>query len=126
MYCVGDASSLSFLNTGLRHGCLLAPSLLISGSNFILGETVDLGQCKGPIGINRFTDLVFAVDAVKVAETLEDQVGGNISPGISGGEALGILSLLAQDICGGYCKVYSECGEIIEILDYCKYFDIVV
>ncbi|KAG0730410.1 Gypsy retrotransposon integrase-like protein 1 [Chionoecetes opilio] len=59
------------VNTGVRQGCVLAPSLFNACMDWVLDKVVDQSDCGASIGNTKITDLVFADDAVIFAESLE-------------------------------------------------------
>ncbi|KAG0729780.1 hypothetical protein GWK47_029643 [Chionoecetes opilio] len=64
------------LNTGVRQGCVLAPSLFNACMDWVLDKVVDQSDCGASVGNTKITDLVFADDAVIFAESLEVLVMG--------------------------------------------------
>ena len=72
---IGGALSEYFsVATGVRQGCVLAPSLFNVCMDWVLGQTVKQGFRGASFGKEVFTDLDFADDAVIFAETLESLV----------------------------------------------------
>ncbi|KAG0720572.1 putative aarF domain-containing protein kinase 1 [Chionoecetes opilio] len=69
--CGAGVSSLFPVNTGVRQGCVLAPSLFNTCMDWVLGKVVDQSDCGASLGNTKITDLVFADDAVIFAESLE-------------------------------------------------------
>ena len=69
--CGKGVSSFFPVNTGVRQGCVLAPSLFNTCMDWILGRVVDQSHCGASVGNTKITDLVFADDAVIFAESLE-------------------------------------------------------
>ncbi|KAG0722631.1 Retrovirus-related Pol polyprotein from type-1 retrotransposable element R2 [Chionoecetes opilio] len=69
--CRGGVSSFFPVNTGVRQGCILAPSLFNTCMNWVLDKVVDQSDCGSSLGNTKITDLVFADDAVIFAESLE-------------------------------------------------------
>ena len=69
--CGGGVSSFFPVNSGVRQGCVLAPSLFNTCMDWVLGGAVDRSRCGADIGNTRITDLDFADDAVIFAESLE-------------------------------------------------------
>ena len=63
-------SSFFPVNTGVRHGCVLAPSLFNTCMDWVLGR-VEQSHCGASVGNIKITDLVFADDAAIFAESLE-------------------------------------------------------
>ncbi|KAG0730425.1 2-hydroxyacylsphingosine 1-beta-galactosyltransferase [Chionoecetes opilio] len=59
------------VNTGVRQGCVLAPSLFNACMDWVLDKVVDQSDCGASVGNTKITDLVFADDAVIFAESLE-------------------------------------------------------
>ncbi|KAG0729032.1 tRNA (uracil(54)-C(5))-methyltransferase [Chionoecetes opilio] len=69
--CGGGVSGFFPVNTGVRQGCVLAPSLFNACMDWVLGKVVDQSDCGASVGNTKITDLVFADDAVIFAESLE-------------------------------------------------------
>ncbi|KAG0728144.1 Retrovirus-related Pol polyprotein from type-1 retrotransposable element R2 [Chionoecetes opilio] len=64
-------SSFFPVNTGVRQGCVLAPSIFNACMDWVLDKVVDQSDCGASVGNTKITDLVFADDAVIFAESLE-------------------------------------------------------
>ena len=64
-------SSFFPVNTGVRQGCVLAPSLFNTCMGWVLGRVVEQSHCGTSVGNTEITDLVFADDAVIFVELLE-------------------------------------------------------
>merc|ERR1712035_211282 len=65
-------NSVSFpVNAGVRQGCVLAPSLFNTCMGWVLGKVSDRSHCGAFVGDSKVSDLVFADDAVILAESLE-------------------------------------------------------
>lgn len=69
--CGGGISAFFPVNSGVRQGCVLAPSLFNTCMDWILGKVVDRSHCGASVGNTRVTDLAFADDAVILAESLD-------------------------------------------------------
>ena len=69
--CGGGESSFFPVNTGVRQGCVLAPSLFNTCMDWVLGRVVEQSHCGVSVGNTKITDLVFADDAAIFAESLE-------------------------------------------------------
>ncbi|KAG0715807.1 Retrovirus-related Pol polyprotein from type-1 retrotransposable element R2 [Chionoecetes opilio] len=69
--CGAGVSSFFPVNTGVRQGCVLAPSLFNACMDWVLDKIVDQSDCGASLGNTKITDLVFADDAVIFAESLE-------------------------------------------------------
>ena len=64
-------SSFFPVNTGVRQGCVLAPSLFNTCMDWVLGRVVEQSHCGASAGNTEITDLVFVDDAAIFAESLE-------------------------------------------------------
>ena len=64
-------SSFFPVNTGMRQGCVLAPSLFNPCMDWVLGRVVEQSHCGPSVGNTEITDLVFADDAAIFTESLE-------------------------------------------------------
>ena len=71
----GGTSEFFHVSTGVRQGCVLAPSLFSACMDWIMGSTVRHGFSGASLGDERFTDLDFADDAVIFAETMQELTG---------------------------------------------------
>ncbi|KAG0728096.1 putative protein in type-1 retrotransposable element R1DM [Chionoecetes opilio] len=69
--CGAGVSSFFPVNTGVRQGCVLAPSLFNACMDWVLDKVVDQSDCGASVSNTKITDLVFADDAVIFAESLE-------------------------------------------------------
>ncbi|KAG0723026.1 LINE-1 retrotransposable element ORF2 protein [Chionoecetes opilio] len=69
--CGAGVSSFFPVNTGVRQGCVLAPSLFRACMDWVLDKVVHQSNCGASVGNTKITDLVFADDAVIFAESLE-------------------------------------------------------
>ncbi|KAG0697185.1 Tetratricopeptide repeat protein 17 [Chionoecetes opilio] len=69
--CGTGVSSFFPVNTGVRQGCVLAPSLFNTCMDWVLGKVVDQSDCGASLGNTKITNLAFADDAVIFAESLE-------------------------------------------------------
>ncbi|KAG0720925.1 LINE-1 retrotransposable element ORF2 protein [Chionoecetes opilio] len=69
--CGAGVSGFFPVNTGVRQGCVLAPSLFNACMDWVLDKVVDQSDCGASVGNTKITDLVFADDAVIFAESLE-------------------------------------------------------
>ncbi len=69
--CGAGISSSFPLNSGVRQGCVLAPSLFNTCMDWVLGKVADQSHCGASVGNTTVGDLVFADDAVILAELLE-------------------------------------------------------
>ena len=61
--CGGSVSSFFPVNTGVRQGCVPAPSLFNTCMDWVLGRVVEKSHCGASVGNTKITDLVFADDA---------------------------------------------------------------
>ncbi len=68
----GEGSASSFpVNAGVRQGCVLVPTLFKTCMDWVLGKVPDQNHCGASVGNTKANDLVFADDAVILAESLE-------------------------------------------------------
>ena len=73
--CGGGTSDFFPISSGVRQGCVLAPTLFNTCMDWIMGHVVDQSHCGTSIGEFRVTDLDFADDVAIFAETLEVLIG---------------------------------------------------
>ena len=69
--CDGTVADFFPVQTGVRQGCILAPSLFSACMDWIMGRVVRRTSCGASFGDVRITDLDFADDALILAETIE-------------------------------------------------------
>ena len=69
--CCGSVSSFFSVHTGVRQGCVLAPSLFNTCMDWVPDRVVDQSHCGASVDKTKITDLVFVDDAVIFAESLE-------------------------------------------------------
>ena len=67
----GDTYDFFHVSTGVRQGCVLAPSLFSACMDWIIGSTVGRGFSGASLGDERFTDLELADDAVIFGDTMQ-------------------------------------------------------
>ncbi len=68
----GAGISTSFpVNSGVRQGCVLAPSLFNTCMDWVLGKVTDQSHYGASVGNSKVSNLVFADDAVILAESLD-------------------------------------------------------
>ena len=85
--CAGTISGFFPVDSGVRHGCILAPTLFSAYVNWVMHRVVDRSDCGAPLGEAMVTDLDFADDVVILVEL----VGGLV-------RALEVLSEEAQPL----------------------------
>ena len=68
--CGGGISSFFPVDSGVRQGCVLAPSLFNTCMDWVLGKVADQSRCGASVGNTKVTDLVFADDAVLLVGSL--------------------------------------------------------
>ena len=73
--CGDTISDLFPVITGVRHGCVLAPTLFSTCLDWILGRMSERSSCGASFGNVKISDLDFADDAVTFAETLDILLG---------------------------------------------------
>uniref|UniRef100_A0A3B3R059 Reverse transcriptase domain-containing protein n=1 Tax=Paramormyrops kingsleyae TaxID=1676925 RepID=A0A3B3R059_9TELE len=71
----GRTSAFFPVDSGVRQGCVLAPTLFNACLGWVLGRIVGSSGCRASVGEERFTDLDFANDAVILAESMEALIG---------------------------------------------------
>jgi sorting nexin-29 len=129
--CGGPYSDSFPVNSGVRQGCVLAPTLFNACMDWVLGRVADRGLCRASIGEAEVTDLDFADDAALLAESLDNLV-----------EALEALEMETRplglqvswtktkvqsfDDCLAGCSAVSVCGESVEVLDRFTYLGSVI
>ena len=64
-------SSFFPVNTVVRQGCVLAPSLFNTCMDWVLGRVVEQSHCEASVSNTDITHLVFADDAAVFTESLE-------------------------------------------------------
>ena len=69
--CGGSVSGFFPVDSGVRQGCVLAPTLFRACMDWIMERVVDGSGCGASFGNVRVTDLDFADDAVIFAETVD-------------------------------------------------------
>ncbi|KAG0724748.1 LINE-1 retrotransposable element ORF2 protein [Chionoecetes opilio] len=67
---VHRVSSFLPVKTGVRQGCVIAPSLFNACMDWVLDKVVDQSDCGASVGSTKITDLVLADDVVIFAESL--------------------------------------------------------
>ena len=71
MRCDDAISDLFPVVTGVRQGCVLAPTLFSACMDWILGRMSERSRCGASFGNVKMSDLDFADDAVIFSETLD-------------------------------------------------------
>ena len=74
--CGASISDLFPVVTGVRLGCVLAPTLFSTCMDWILGRMSERSGCGASFENVKISDLDFADDAVIFAETLDIHFGG--------------------------------------------------
>ena len=69
MRCGAIISDIFPVVTGVRQGCVLAPTLFSAYMDWILGRMSERSSSVHRLGMSRISDLDFADDAVIFAET---------------------------------------------------------
>ena len=73
--CGDTISHLFPVVTGVRQGCVLAPTLFSTCMDWILGRMLERSSCGASFGNVKISHLDFADDAVIFAETLDILLG---------------------------------------------------
>ena len=73
--CGGTISDLFPVVTGVRQGCVLAPTLFSTFMDWSLGRMLERSSCSASFGNVKISNLDFADDAVIFAETLDILLG---------------------------------------------------
>ena len=74
--CGDTIPDLFRIVTGVRQGCVLAPTLFSTCMDWILGRMSERSSCVASFGNVKISDLDFADDAVIFAETFDILLGG--------------------------------------------------
>ena len=69
--CGGGVSSFFPVNTGVRLGCVLAPSLFNTCMKWMVGRVVEQSHCGASVSHTEITDLDFVYDIAIFAESPE-------------------------------------------------------
>ena len=130
--CGGGISSFFPVNSGVRQGCVLAPSLFNTCMDWILGKVVDQSHCGASVGNTKITDLAFADDAVLFAESLDVLVMA-LNTLHEEAKPLGLkvswIKTKVQefgDLLDDAVRSVHACGEDIEVLESFTYLGSVV
>ncbi|KAG0723224.1 putative protein in type-1 retrotransposable element R1DM [Chionoecetes opilio] len=123
--CGAGVSSFFPVNTGVRQGCVLTPSLFNACMDWVLDKVVDQSYCGASVGNTKI--LIFADDAVIFAESLEVLVMV-LEALHEEAKPLGLevywLKTKVQvfgDLLDEAVQFVHACGEDIEILESFKY-----
>ena len=122
----GGTSEFFPVSTGVRQGCVLAPSLFSVCMDWILERTDGTGSLGASFGDERFTDLDFADDAVIFAETLESLVS-SLDVLSQESESLGLRVSWVKTKIQSFIQAVDQvssvtcCGEGVNIVDVFPY-----
>ena len=122
----GGTSEFFPVHTGVRQGCVLAPSLFSVCMDWIMGRTASSSSLGASFGDERFTDLDFADDAVILAETMEILVA-SLDVLSMESESLGLrvswVKTKIQKFIQAVDQVSSVscCGEEVDVVDVFPY-----
>jgi len=67
----GQTSDVFEINSGVRQGCVLAPTIFNTAIDYVMDRTVTQSSCGANYGRVRITDLDYADDVALLAELLE-------------------------------------------------------
>ena len=130
--CGGGISSFFPVNSGVRQGCVLAPTLFNTCMDWILGRAVSQSQCGATLGDTKVTDLDFADDVAILAESLETLVSA-LDAFCNEAKPLGLkvswTKTKVQDfggLLGEPAQSIRACGEDIEVTQNFTYLGSVV
>ena len=129
--CGGATSDFFPMNSGVRLGCVLAPTLFNTCMDWVLGRVADRGHCGVSFGEVKITDLDFADDAALLAESLDNLVaalealneetqplGLQVSWAKTKVQVFGDVSDVGQSV--------RVCSENVEVLDRFTYLGSVI
>ena len=121
--CGGTISDLFPVVTGVRQGCVLAPTLFSTCMDWILGRMSERSSCGASFGNVKISDLDFADDAVIFAETLDILLGAlEVLNEESEPLGLRVSSVKTKiqafnDILDAAVLSVSVCGEDVEVVE---------
>jgi hypothetical protein len=125
--CGSGISSFFPVNTGVRQGCVLAPSLFSACMDWIFGRVSDHTGIGASFGNVKITDLDFADDAVIFAETL-DGLTSALETLSEEAEPLGLrvswIKTKVQvfvDLLDAAVQSVPACGENVEVVERFTY-----
>ena len=64
--CDGGVSSFFPVHTGVRQGCVLAPSLSNTCMDWVLDRVVDQSHCRASVGNTKITDLILVGETTRL------------------------------------------------------------
>ena len=130
--CGGGMSGFFPVNSGVRQGCVLAPTLFNTCMDWIMGKVVRQSQCGATLGETKVTDLDFADDVAILSESLETLVAV-LDAFTNEAKPLGLevswTKTKIQDfggLLGDHIQSIRACGEDIDITQSFTYLGSVV
>ena len=130
--CGGGMSNFFPVNSGVRQGCVLAPTLFNTCMDWIMGRATSQSQCGATLGNIKVSDLDFADDVAILSESLESLVAA-LDAFSNEAKPLGLevswTKTKIQDfggLLGEPVQSIHACGEDVEVTESFTYLGSVV